>query len=67
MSNATAYYVTVIAAPGDVRGKTFIVESYLSRYDDSPAHRKVIEDAWREQHGQKIDRAREAVAQRRIT
>lgn len=51
----TSYYVTVIVNAGDLRGKTFVVESYLSRYDDSPAHRKTLEDAWREQHDQKID------------
>lgn len=51
----TAYYITAIVSAGDLRGKTFVVESYLSRYTDSPSDRKVLEDAWREQHGQKID------------
>lgn len=55
VDNTTSYYVTVIVNAGDLRGKTFVVESYLSRYDDSPAHRKTLEDAWREQHDQKID------------
>lgn len=50
-----AYYVTAIVNAGDLRGKTFVVDSHLSRYDDSPADRETLESAWREQHGQKID------------